>query len=594
MTYTATLLTTAMIYVIVTVSLNLVQGEAGIFTIAQTAFLGIGAYTTAVLTIKHGLPVLLTFPIAIAIGGVIAAALFVPVARLTGLLQVIITFAFVLVMTDVFQSATSLTNGEYGLPGVPLLSVGTLSLAGTYQMLAAFVVLAAIVVCLAVAIKRSPLGLIMRATRDDSRATQASGQRVGRVRFLAFVLGGAIAALAGSMYAVMIGYIDPTPFTPDLAFLVVAMLILGGSGNIAGAVLGAIVLSALPNLINTLPISSTSSGAIEQIVYALLLLAALRFRPDGLLTQRAGIARLRRSAAPVVGAGIAAVGTSPDQEIVVESSVPSTPHMTSVAIDPGPARPRVTHGGALKLEGLRRSFGNLNALDDVSVSVQAGEHVGIIGANGAGKTTLLNVLSGLDRGGTGRLWHNGVEITGWSMDAIARAGILRTFQDVRVFPELTVTENLLAYACPATQLCPGGSAVRGPRGFTDEAMARVTRAIDRLGLAGVEKRRVGQLSFGQQKLVTLGRALCTDSDVLLFDEPMSGLAESEIGPTLDLIRSIGAEKTVVVVEHKMDVVFGFADRVVLMNRGKVVVDGPSELVREHEEVRGAFLGLGVD
>jgi branched-chain amino acid transport system permease protein len=480
----------------------------------------------------------------------------------------------VLVMNNVFESATPITGGLNGLAGIPQLSVGSLDLGGPVAQLASFVFITAVVVATLVALKRSPLGLSMKAVREQPSVTQVSGKNITFIQLIAFILGGGIAALAGSMYAVLIGYVDPTAFTASAAFLIVAMLILGGTGNIAGAVVGGAVLSLLPNVLSYLPVSAGASATIPGLVYGLLVLLVIRYRPQGIMPERV-LKKYRRE--------------RPDSTPIRDKAASGN----LVRVPKNLARAAASGAPLIEAQEISRSFDGVQAVSNVQLVVRPGERVAIIGANGAGKTSLINILTGFDNKASGVVRYSGSSVRLVAPHAVARTGSLRTFQDVRMFRELSVLENILVYALPFDRAWPLLlSGFRGRGGFPADAIANAYRLVERLGLSSKADKRAGELSYGEQKLLSVGRVLAKqDWKILLLDEPMSGLTTKEIDDVLTLLDEYDSpERALVLIEHNIEFVFRFATRVVVMDHGRVIADDYPDRVRMNADVRKAYLG----
>jgi branched-chain amino acid transport system permease protein len=277
---------TAWIYVVLAVSLNVVQGTAGILTIAQGGFMGVGAYATAILAANHGVSFLATVPIGMVACALLGYLLFIPTARIRGFLQVIITFAFMLVVSSVFVNLTQLTGGAYGIADIPAFSIAGWSATSNFDYFLAYGVIALLVTVGYRRLTASSYGVGLKAIRENELAARAAGLNVARHRRVIFMVGAALAGLSGSMYASFIGYIDPTPFTVYLSFLVVAMVVLGGSGSPLGTVIGACLLSVLPNIITLFNLPSSIGGALAEVIYGAAIVVVVRLRPEGLVPER--------------------------------------------------------------------------------------------------------------------------------------------------------------------------------------------------------------------------------------------------------------------------------------------------------------------
>lgn len=274
------------VYIVLAVSLNVVMGNTGVLSVAQAAFMGVGAYATGLLTVDHGWPVLATIPVGCAISAVLGALLMLPALRIQGMLFAVVSFAFMIVLQGVFTNADGLTHGATGVSGIPFLSFGGWNIQTNGGYTIVYGIITVLVVLLHWRISASPFGLMLRAVRDDVTAAAALGMNTVAARLKVFVLGACLASISGSMYAPLIRYVDPTNFSVFLSFLVISMVVLGGTGSVFGAVVGATLLTLLPNAVTFLNLSSTIGGALAQIIYAAVLIIVLRVRPSGLIPQR--------------------------------------------------------------------------------------------------------------------------------------------------------------------------------------------------------------------------------------------------------------------------------------------------------------------
>ncbi len=285
MTYVFTVGAIACIYAVLALSLNLAQGYGGVLTIAQAGFMGIGAYATANFEVFHGWPFVATVIVGMVISAGVAGVIIVPALRMRGFLQVIVTFAFMIVISNVFINANLLTQGPNGIAAIPPLSLLGWTASSNQDYFFAYGITLGALIAFSLRLEHSPLGLTLRAVRENEGAASGSGKNVWSIKIRIFVLSAAVAALAGSMYAAFIGYIDSTPFTVATSFLVVAMVVIGGSGSVWGSVVGAFALSLLPSLISLIDLPSTIGGALAQILFATILIVIVRFRPAGIIPE---------------------------------------------------------------------------------------------------------------------------------------------------------------------------------------------------------------------------------------------------------------------------------------------------------------------
>jgi branched-chain amino acid transport system permease protein len=371
----------------------------------------------------------------------------------------------------------------------------------------------------------------------------------------AFGAAAGLAGLAGSLFAHYLTYISPENFTSVESILIVTMLIVGGRGNTLGAVVGAGLLVALPELLRVV-------NVYRLLIYGLLLVGAAVFRPDGLVG-RVGLAR--RRARPGAAAESGPVATRPENPL-------------------------------LRVEDLQVRFGGLVALDDVSFSVEGGEVYGIIGPNGAGKTTLFNAITGVAPVGRGRIQLGGLDLTGLAPYRRARAGVARTFQNIRAFAGMRAWETVEVGF--HARLRRGGLAhLCATRAARAEAGAVRTAADALLRFVGLEKvadQLARNLPYGHQRRLEIARALATSPRLLLLDEPAAGMNESECEELIALIRRIRDRGvTVLLVEHHMQVVMAVCDRILVLNFGRPIAEGPPDAIRDDPTVNAAYLGTEI-
>jgi branched-chain amino acid transport system permease protein len=552
------------VFALLGLSLNLVMGYGGLFSISHAVFFGVGAYAVAVAETRLHLGFLAAFGVGMAVTAIVGALTSFPALRLRGDYLVVASLATQIVGFTLFVNLDSVTNGPAGIRRIPAPAIGALVIDdnGPYLALAVVVVAAALV--LVRMWVGSPWGRLLTAIRDDDLAAMSLGKNVAQVKVTAFALAGAIAALAGGLYADFVTYINPDSFTLDRSVVVLAVVIIGGIGNLYGSLVGASVVIVLPELLRFVPLPLSVQATLQQLVYGLLLVLFMMFRAEGIL----GVGR-RWSGAPVPAAGPA----------IVASAVP---------------RPVADPSVALVVAGVTHRFGGITALLDVSFDVPRGKVLGIIGPNGAGKTTLLDVITGFVRPDAGSVRLGGSALTGEPPYRIARRGAVRLFQEARVFPQMTLLENVMVGF--------GGQPRESFRRIFDlrgriRAGERATRTaawrlLERVGLAEKANDPAGALSYGQQKLVCLVRALAADPALLLLDEPCTGLALPMIGQLETFIASVVAEgRTVIVIEHNLDFIRRVADSVVFMHEGRVESAGDPQLVLADERLGRVYFGL---
>jgi branched-chain amino acid transport system ATP-binding protein/branched-chain amino acid transport system permease protein len=544
-----------MLFAILGVSLNLLLGYGGLVSMAHGAFFGVGAYVAA-LTARHlGWPFPLTLLAAVLVTTVLAAGVTFPALRVRGEYLILLTLAVQMVLYELMLSWVDLTEGRTGISAIPRPSLGGRSLVTPAQFLPLIAASAAATFAIGYRVGESPFGRLLKAVRDDERATLAIGKSVLRVKVLVFATSGALAAVAAALFAHYQAFINPFSFTLDRSIFLVALVVLGGTANLVGTIVGATIFVGLPEILRFLQARQEIVDAVRDLVFGGLLVAFMRFRPQGLVPER-----VRASAAP-------SGRPAPRGEI----ALPPARH-------PDGGRP------VLVAEGLSKSFGGIRAADDLSLALPRGKVTALVGPNGAGKTTVFNLLTGFLAPDAGRVVLHGGDITGLAPWRTVGQGLARTFQDVRLFERMSVLDNVVA-------AMPGQPGERlGPLFFRPRHTAAAERrhrdtALGYLAFVGLAARAgdlASSLAFGEQKLVALARLIATEADVLLLDEPASGVDVHWVETILDLIRRVAAAgKTVCIVEHNLEVVTAVADRAYFMEAGRIIAEGrPEELMAD--------------
>ncbi|WP_368498122.1 ATP-binding cassette domain-containing protein [Herbiconiux sp. A18JL235] len=588
----------ALIYIALASGLNILVGLTGLLDLGFIAFFIVGAYTTAILTVRLFIDQLgfepeslwWLFPVslvaALLLAGLAGAIIGYPTLRARGDYLAIMTLAFGEIVRIVSINWIDLTGGSVGIRNIPPFGIGGIELvspAANY-----YVVLAMVVVVLAAlaGVIASPVGRAWVAIREDELVASSMGIRTRRYKLLAYVCGASIAGVTGVFFAHMQQFINPDSFTLEDNFIVLSLVILGGAGTYWGPVVGAtlwIFFQAIARdwtIVQEHPEFRT--GLLALIVVVLMIV-----RPGGIvsrrlkLTRSAGVPTAARAAAPTAGV--------PDALGATDAHPPTTDAPPTEAAGPASGTP------VLVVDGVGRTFGGLTALGSVGFEVRRGEILGLMGPNGAGKSTLLNVLSGVTKPSRGTITFYGDRIDGLESDRVSVRGVARTFQTVRLFWDMTVLENLLVGAHERLRGWVPAFALRLPKHRRDEAaaLADAGELLRFTGVADDRSRRASALSYDAQRRVEIARALMTKPRLLLLDEPAAGMNESETRALASLITSIrDAGTDVVLIEHDMDLLMSVSDRIVVLDHGEVIATGTPEEVRRDPAVLEAYLGSG--
>jgi branched-chain amino acid transport system permease protein len=556
---------------IVVVGLQVFVGNSGVYSFGQLGFATAGAYVAGLLTLPAafallqtpGLPhfiadanpgPLVSTLIAAAISALLAALVGLPLMRTSTLAIPISTFAFLIVIYNVVANWNRITGGNAGLVSIPTTTgVGT---AGLW---------AAVAVVLALAFKWSPSGYRLQATREDEVAARSIGIGLMRERMIAFILSGALCGVGGALAVHQSGVLNPTTFYFGATVTTLTMLVVGGARGVLGAVVGAIAIAVVNELLRGVEngadlfgvISIGEAPGLAAIGLGLILLATMIAMPNGLTRGREGgelpwLHRLRSLALPPLA--------EPKE-----------------ADDAAPAeRPA---SGALRAEGVSLAFAGLQVLRDVDLTVTPGEVLGLIGPNGAGKTTLVNVLSGFQQPDAGAVSLDGTVVTGASPARLARRGLGRTFHAALPFPQLSGLENVAVGA-----MGMGASRRR--------AVAIATDVLTRLDLLELAAMPAGLMPPGRQRLLGVARALAIQPRYLLLDEPAAGLSEAEGEQLAEILRNVLADFGcgMLLIEHDMSIVMKLCPRVQVLDDGTTLRVGTPQEVQADPAVIESYLG----
>lgn len=557
------------ILAVLAMSLDLLMGYTGMESLGQAAFFGIAAYSVAILSTRYDIGWGLAIPIALlssvalaAIGGALAV-------RLTGLFFLVMTLAFAQIMWGIAQRWSQMTGGYLGLHGIrrPLPFLDS-DINFYYVALGVFLLSGLLMYRLV----RSPFGLTLRGIKDSELRMRTSGYNVWLHRFIAFVIAGFFAGVAGVLYTYSTQFISPTVLGVETSFEAMLMVIVGGAGTLVGPIIGAAVVTGLRNYL---------SVYVENwvIFLGLAYIVTVFFAPKGIL----GLLPRRWRAASSVGQELAVEGRT----IAAEPDRPrADPIRLGTARSPGEQEGQGTTE-TLRLEGIGKTFGRVRAVHDVSLTVYAGTRRAILGPNGAGKTTLFNVVTGVYKPSAGAIHLFGNNVTTTSSHARTRMGLSRTFQITNLFPSLTVMNNVRL----------GVLGVRRTKYVMHRPVTRLVDVTDRcrelLEMAQLWDERdteVGNLSYGHQRQLELIVTLASDPQVLLLDEPAAGLSLAESKSMVRLIQALDPRLTVLIIEHDMDVAFEVANAVTVMHLGEILAEGTTEEIRADERVREVYFG----
>jgi branched-chain amino acid transport system permease protein len=556
--YWAMIATRAAIYWILVAGLNLIVGFAGQLAIGYVALFTVGAYTASVLAGGAVLPAVspaVALVAAACVGALCGVVVGLPALRLRTFYFAMTTLGFATIVTQVALGWQSVTGGGIGLSG-PSLPAPFDTAWGLYYLCLG---LAAICTVMTANIARSRFGRALIATRDAEVAAEACGVSKPALLVSVFLFAGAVAGVAGGLFASLQTYITPDAFTFDLSLLFFIAVLVGGRGSILGPLLGTIILTMLPEIAAPLAAWST-------FVYAVLLLVIVLALPGGI----AGLLDFRgRRALP------------PHRAIV-----PNTGALVELM---GQQQERAS----MELRGVVLSFGGVRAIDGLDLDVRPGRVHGLIGPNGSGKTTTLNVISGYYKPQEGSLALGGDKLTSLAPAARAGFGISRTFQTPRIIGEATVLQNVMVGGTITGRATFAEAMLCLPRQIRDERRMEATArmALNAVGLAGLAGVRADRLQHSELRFVEIARALVLRPAFLLLDEPAAGLSPDEIKRLGGLIAAVSRQGVgVLLVEHHADLIFEICDQITVLNLGRVLARGTPAEIRVHKEVVSAYLG----
>ncbi len=552
------------ISVLVVLGLVLLTGVGGATSFGQAAFVGIAAYASAWLTTVHGASPWLGLLFATTVTGGAALAIGMLTLRLGGHYLPLSTIAWGLAIAMLFGNIEALGR-HTGLANIPALQLGPWSLLDARAIYYLIWTIVGLAFLFCHNLLGSRAGRAIRSLRGGSTLLASVGADAYRVRLSLFVTAALLAAVAGWLYAHKNRYISPSPFGLRASIEYLLMAICGGVGHLAGALLGPGLLLALKNLLqDALPMLSKSGERLETLAFGVVFIALL---------QRAR------------GGAMGFVGRHLGRQATLTPAKPTT-------VSPLPRR-RLPPPGAevLRVQGVVKRFGGLVAVDGVSFSVAAGEIVGLIGPNGAGKSTLFNLLTGTLPLSAGAVSFCGRDIGGLSARTIASLGMARSFQHVKLRPNMSLIDNVAlgAHLRSGCGMLRGG--LRLDRREERQIAAEALRQLERIGLAERAFELAGSLPLGTQRVLEVGRALAADPVLLVLDEPAAGLRKLEKRALAELLRRLREEGvTILIVEHDMDFVMKLVDRLVVMNFGAKLLEGTPAAVRADPRVQDAYLG----
>ncbi len=569
------------VYVMLALGLNVVAGFAGLLDLAYVAFFGVGGYTFALLSSEQfgiHLPFLLVLPAAALVSMVCGFALGATSVRLKGDYLAIVTLAFaqifklLLLNLDRPVNITGGVNGIYNFDMIRIFGLKIFTPAA-YAYLIWGAALLAIVG--SVRIKSSRYGRGWQAIREDELAAAATGVNTAWMKLTAFAGGAMVAGAAGAIFASFQDSVFPNNFDFQQLVMVYCMVILGGMGNVPGVVAGAVLLTILPEFLR-------EYGAYRMMSYGVILVMLMVLRPKGLLSS---IPFLQKSR------------TRPDKETTGRLQASTDLYYRKQRREKSTSTYQKGDKPLLVLEGVSRRFGGITAISGLDLTLFEREILSVIGPNGAGKTTLFNLISGIIPPSQGRILLNGADITGHRPDQVVRAGVARTFQNLRLFNGMSVRDNTRVGRFCRTRSGPLSILFNLPRHRKEEreTMERTREILHLFGarLTGYRfDQDAGSLSYANRRRVEIARAMATGAKILLLDEPAAGMNPQETDEITEFILTLRDRYgyTILLIEHKLGLVRTISDRVVVLDSGGKITEGHYRDVAKNPQVIEAYLG----
>ena len=565
-------------FAIAGLSLNVLTGYAGQISLGQYAFVGVGAFTTGIVTGVNDLrlPWVAALVLSAVTGALLAFVVGLPALRLRGLYLAVVTIGVAYAAYQSLFRIDAIGGGSAGKTA-PRPYIGTHAIADNADFLAIALVVLVVVWQVDVNLTRSWVGRAFQAVKADERVAASFGVDVGRTKLLAFTISGAMAGVGGAVLATAFGTVSSDGFRYERSLLLVVVVVLGGLGSRAGVVAASFFAILLPEILITL--FGTGIRGYDLVINGALLMFTISRHPTGLAgaMREAREDRLRKKG-----------GLPP-----LPPTRPSLPSLGRMSAAPAP---RAARSGVAVLEvaGVSVRFGGLQAVDGAGLRVDRGTIVGLMGPNGAGKTTLFNAITGALTPDTGRVQFLGEDISALPSHVRSARGMGRTFQLIGLAKQLSVYENLLMAQHLGAPYSLGSAltGIGGVRPLERELRARADETIDGLGFGRFRDTVVGRLSHGQQRIVEIGCCLITSPELVMLDEPSAGMspaaAEDLAATLLDVRDQLG--RTVLLIEHNIPLVLGVADELYVMDAGKVLANGEPIEVVQRPEVVTAYLG----
>jgi len=569
------------VYVMLALGLNIVAGFTGLLDLSYIAFFGIGGYTFAFLFSDHfgiHFPFLLALPACALVAMTAGFLLGLTSIRLRGDYLAIVTLAFAQIFKLLLlnlDTPVNITGGVNGIYAFDMVKLFSLKIVSPEYYSSLIWTCALIVFIVSFRLKESRIGRGWNAIREDELAANTIGINVTHMKLFSFATGAMIAGFAGAVFASFQDSVFPNNFDFQQLVIVYCMVIIGGLGNIYGVVAGAVVLTVLPEVLR-------EYGGLRMMIYGVVLVTIMALRPQGLFSGIPGFTKPMRR---------------PDKDETGELRASTDLYDSPDNDDMNAEKFEKTNLTLLEIQDLTLNFGGLKAIDDLDFVLHKNEILSIIGPNGAGKSTLFNIISGIYKSDKGKVIYKGLDISSYRPHGVAKTGIARTFQNLRLFNELSVIENVKSSRFCRTRAFFFSVIFNLPLNKreekqTDEAAKKILNLFGKRLTGYRYDQKVSQLSYANRRRVEIARAMATDPEILLLDEPSAGMNPQETLEITDFIKKLRDRfgYTILVIEHKLNLVKAVSDRVVVMDHGKKICEGSYEDVSKNPEVIEAYLG----
>jgi branched-chain amino acid transport system permease protein len=570
------------LFVMLALGLNIVAGFAGLLDLAYVAFFGIGGYTFALLSSNH-LNIHWPFPCVLLLSALLTMgfglALGAVSLRLKGDYLAIVTLAFaqifrlLLLNLDQPVNITGGVNGIYSFDPIHFFGLKILSPVAYAYLIWFF---AGLTVLASFRIKQSRIGRGWEAIREDELAAEAMGVHTTLLKLMAFAGGAWVAGAAGTLFASLQDSVFPNNFDFPQLVVIYCMVILGGLGNIAGVVIGAVLLTILPEFLR-------EYGAYRMMLYGLILIVLMALRPQGLLGEINFLSKIRKR-------------PDKDESGVLKAST-ALYYQAENPEKEAASRHAVGQRVMLELDRASMQFGGLSAVDNLSFTLREKEILSLIGPNGAGKTTVFNLISGIYQPSWGNILFEGQSLTGLKPHQVVKKGIARTFQNLRLFNQMSILDNTKVGRFSRTSAGPVSILFHLPKHKKEEQETE-KRTEEILGLFGARltgyryQQKAMFLSYANRRRLEIARAMATDAKLLLLDEPSAGMNPQETVEMTRFIKKLRDDYgyTILVIEHKLNVVKTISDRVIVLDYGRKIAEGSYDEVANNPYVVEAYLG----